>query len=107
MITLKIILIVLAGFFKAVCEVISNHGDNSKFFYMSPWWWQKDYGKIIRFTGFRWNAWHISNSLMIACFTVIPCIDLPYLWLIRGAVFIGASIVFIIVFNLFYKKVLR
>ncbi len=104
MIVLKLTLIILAAICKAVCDKIANHGDNSIFFTMSEFWWKKDSGSILPYTKYRWNAWHLSGSLMVVFFIAATCVNVPFGWYIQVPIL---GILFTLIFNLFYNKILK
>lgn len=103
----KIILIIIAAICKAIVDTLSHHPRTSK---LRGKFWNIKEGKIIPFTKYRWNGWHIVNSIMICCFIALPFIDLfsIYEWYkVVGAYILTGVVVFILPFNLFYYKILQ
>jgi hypothetical protein len=91
--------ILLASFFKAVSDTLFFHYDLSSFKKKNPKFWNPNvswqYAKILKPTGFRWDAWHISNSFMISFFIAAYVfknqypLNLKWYWelLIGGTIF--------------------
>jgi hypothetical protein len=95
---MSLVFIILAAICKAVADTIAHHYDTSifrgkKFF--NP----EIQGKKLPFTNYPFDGWHVANSLMIFFFC------LAVFWFTWKLLLSGA--LFIIVFNLFYNKILR
>lgn len=104
---ITILFIVLAGISKAIADTLSHHFDTSVFKNKNPFIWDPDRStaKFFPFTKYRMDPWHFANSLMIFSFVAaIAFRDLYYHWAIIIA---GLGVIFVIVFNLFYDKILR
>lgn len=97
---ISLILIILAAVCKAVADTIKHHPDTSIFKLGS--FWLKE-GKIL-FGKYKLDGWHIANSVMISSFITSANFPLDYKWYITIPVF---GMIFILVFNLFYNKILR
>lgn len=104
---MNFLFIVLAAFFNAVSDTLSHHFYTSIFSKKNPKWWDPNiswnYVKFLPFTKYRPDAWHLSKSAMIFCIcaaAVSPGIFHPVIdYALLG-------IVWILVFNLFYDKIL-
>lgn len=98
---LSLILVALAGFFKAVADTLADHFDTSIFKKLNPKFWHKatssEYAK--RIFGYKLDGWHLANSLMIFSFVAAASDSLID--------FIILGVLFNIVFNLEYNKILR
>src|SRR5688572_22267142 len=103
-----VILIILAGFFKAVADTLTHHYDTSIFKWKDRRFWDPAlsyaYAPFLKFTKYRLDAWHLANSGCIICFCAALAIGTPYPWYID---FAGSGIVFNLSFNLFYDTILR
>lgn len=96
------ILILLAAICKAIADTIAHHKDTS-IFKKSKFW--SNGGKIVKGTKYRFDGWHLSNSLMIICFVVAAVLHEPVLaW--YWEILIGGAL-FNLGFNAFYNKILR
>jgi len=100
-----ILFISLAAFFKAIADTLAHHYDNSIFRKLPYQFWDANmswkYIKIIPFTGYRPDAWHLSNSAMIISFIMGIVFYKPhYAWWIE---LLASGILFNIVFGIFYK----
>jgi hypothetical protein len=95
--------IMLAALFKAIADKLSHHFEKSVFKNLNPKWWNPNvswqYVKLIRFTKYRPDAWHLANSAMILFFCV-AAFGFTLEMLIAG-------LAFIVVFNLFYNRILK
>lgn len=102
---ISISLVCLAAFFKAVADTLQHHYYTSVFKKLNPKWWDPaiswEYVDKIQFTGYRPDAWHLSNSLMIISFllAIIFYKNKHPRWI----EFIIGGIVFNLVFGLFYS----
>jgi hypothetical protein len=94
------ILISFAGVCKAVADTIAHHLDTSIFRHSNFW---VNGGKII-FGKYKFDGWHIANSLMIMAFITAICFpaDLQWYWIISGG-----GLIFNLTFNLFYNRILK
>ena len=103
--------------FKASADIVNFHkgGKFKKWFAKNKWYRRHslffDMGKqnMIPGTKYPLNAWHIFNSLSTGCYLLIPCVDLLmlYKWYIAAGAFVVVCLFYILVFNLFYNKILR
>lgn len=106
---LAIFLLLLSAIFKAVSDTLQHHYSTSIFKNLNPGWWNPAVSwqkvKLIPFTSYRPDAWHLSNSFMIVCFVLFGTLygQLFNWWI--DTIILGA--VWILMFNLFYDKVLR
>lgn len=95
---IALLLITFAAICKAVADTIAHHYYDSVFNgkkFFNP----NIQGKKLPFTNYPFDGWHLANSGMIFFFLLAAfSISLKFL--------IG-SILFIIVFNVFYNKILR
>jgi hypothetical protein len=105
---LALILLIAAGIFKAIADTLLHHFDTSIFKWKDPRFWNPavswKYVGFIKFTRFRPDSWHLANSAMIFCFVGAVSAYAPFPW---WATFFGGGIVFNLVFNLFYDKLLK
>jgi len=99
--------IAVAAVCKALADTLAHHFDTSVFKKKDPKFWNQpvsaDHAKIIAF-GYKWDAWHITNSVMIIGFISAIYFNpaLPWYYTIPAG---GA--IFNAVFNLFYNKIFR
>lgn len=100
---ITIILILLAGFFKAVADTLQHHFSTSIFKHKDPRFWDPKISwqhiGFIRFTKYRPDAWHLANSLMIFCLVGAAASS----WI----EFIVGGVLFNVAFNIFYNKLLK
>lgn len=106
---LAILFILLAAFFKACSDTMAHHFATSVFRWKDPRFWNAEvswqYAPVIRFTGYKWDGWHLSNSLMIVCIALAVAFHTPLLrWYCEVLV---AGALWNLSFNLFYNHVLR
>lgn len=106
---ITIILLVLAGMFKAVADTLIHHFDTSIFRRKDRKFWDPNiswkYAKYLPLTKYKVDAWHLSNTGMIICFCLSVALNtFPYHWLLQ---FLAAGLIVNISFNLFYNKILR
>ena len=99
-ITIQTSLIILAAICKAVADTIAHHFDTSVFRHSKFW---VNGGKII-FGKYKFDGWHLSNSMMIVAFITSLCFNsgLQWYWVI-----FGGGVIFNLTFNLFYNRILR
>lgn len=94
-------LIIIAAICKAVADTIAHHKSRSVFKNSKFW---SNGGKIVPGTKYRLDGWHICNSGMICAFVVAAVLHSPVLaWYFEIPI---GGVVFILVFNLFYNKIL-
>lgn len=100
------ILIALAAIFKAVADTCADHYSTSIFRHKDPNFWNKSvswkYSK--RVFAYPIDGWHIANSLMIFSFLGLNNFKgyfSQWYWN-----FLIGGVLFVIVFNLFYNKIL-
>lgn len=105
---LSFLFIVLAAIFKAVADTVADHFSVSIFKGLNPTFWNKavSWQYAVRVFNYPVDAWHLSNSAMIACFILSFSLSKgnPAHWLVD---FSAAGILFVLVFNVFYNKVLK
>lgn len=91
--------VILFAIAKATADTIEHHPDTSIF---NNTWWLKE-GKLIPYTKYKLDGWHIANSIMVAIFLsmIFIRVDKPIL------VFGISIILYILTFNLFYNKIFR
>jgi hypothetical protein len=110
-----IVFIVLAAAWKAVADTLKDHYDTSIFRNKDPRFWKPDiswqYVGYIKFTKYHPDAWHISNSFMIAFFdgaiVSISTLTFHWKWYWYVAEFFAIGFFFMIIFNLFYDHLLK
>jgi hypothetical protein len=95
--------IALAAIFKAIADKLAHHFGNSIFKKLNPKWWNPEeswkHVKFLPYTKYRPDAWHIANSILIILFcTAVYGLTLKMVY---------SGVVFILVFNLFYNKILN
>lgn len=93
--------IALAAIFKAIADTIKHHPDTSIFAGKKFWLFE---GKMLPLTKYKVDGWHIANSLMIASFLTLIFINIKYNHILS---YIILGVEFILIFNLFYNKILR
>ena len=107
MIFLAEILLIAAAIFKAVADTVDHHFDTSIFRRLEPKFWDRDissnYAK--RIFNYKVDAWHLSQSAMIVC--MIAAIALHHQKLAWYFEIVIGGIIWNIVFNTFYNKILR
>lgn len=114
---LIIILLMLAGVSKAIADTLAHHFETSvfknysrSFFDPSISWLNKyidhDFSKGINKKVFQpfSDAWHVVNSIEICC--LIAAIFIPHGNLYGFIGYVVAGIIYNLVFNLFYNKIL-
>jgi hypothetical protein len=116
-IIINIALIIFAVIFKAGADIVNFHkgGKFKKWFAKNKWYRRHslffDMGKTNQLPGTKYpfNAWHIFNSLSAGCYILIPVIDLLYFfpWYYSAGALVVVTAIYILVFNLFYNKILR
>jgi len=108
---LSYILIALAAIFSVVMDKTKDTIQyKTSVFYKWGWdskfWNDEDYDKSkgYLFGKYKFNAWHISKSLMLICLLAIPFVYKPFLGKFDYLIF-GTE--WILVFNLFYNRILK
>ena len=107
----SILLIALAAVCKAVSDTLIHHWDTSVFKRLPKKWWKYVDPSIshqlpfIRFTRYRPDLWHLSNSGMQLFFLAAVFAYQPTAFG-RWIDFFACSVVVIGVFNLFYNRLL-
>jgi hypothetical protein len=103
------ILIIFAAIFKAIADTLQHHYDTSVFKRMPFQWWNPaesyKYVKFMPLTKYRPDAWHLANTGMINCFifaAVLNDIEWGWYWQVPAG-----GVLFILVFNVFYNRILR
>ncbi len=107
---LPYLFIFFAATCKAIADTLQHHFDTSIFSKLNPKFWDPkvscNHVKLLRFTKYRPDAWHLLNSGMIVLFCVacsVPQGITPWYWKIcfAGAVF---NIPFNTIYNLILKR---
>ena len=101
------ILLVCAAMFKAVADTVDHHFDSSIFRRMDVKFWDRDISsdKAKRVFNCKIDAWHISQSLMIVCMVLAVILHQRKLeWYYELVI---GGVLWNIVFNTFYNKILR
>lgn len=94
-------LILLAAICKAIADTIAHHKGRSVFRNSKFW---ANGGKLLPGTKYKLDGWHLANSGMIICFVVATVLHDPILvWYFEIPI---AGVLFNIVFNVFYNKLL-
>lgn len=91
----RILLIFIAAFLKAFADANAFH----RYMANKGAFWDVAKGKYIPYTKYRFNSWHVANSLMICCFVYAITLKIWFTLII--------GIAFILVFNFFYNKVFK
>ncbi len=100
-ILIKALLIIIAAVCKAAADTMAHHPKTMIF--KGAFWRLWPRGRMLAFTNYPLDGWHISNSIMIV--TLISAGSLPgYLWYVDIPV---AGVLFTLVFNLFYNKLFQ
>lgn len=100
------ILIIAAAIFKAVADTVADHFFVSIFKSKNRKFWDKTTSSVFakRIYGYKVDAWHLANSGMIVCFISAAAVNDCKCW---WFFIILSGIIFNLVFNLFYNKILR
>jgi len=104
---IALILISIAAICKAFSDTIAHHFDTSIFRGKNRDFWEANRvnSTAKRIFGYKVDAWHISNSIMIIAFIVAVIINaspLKWYWQL-----LAGGVGFNITFNIFYNKVFR
>lgn len=103
------LLIALAGMFKAVADTLFHHYHDSIFKGLDQQWWNPSlswkYVGFLPLTSYRPDAWHLSNTGMIVSFCCAVAFNDLYWHPLLQVGALGAD--FILVFNLFYNRILK
>lgn len=104
---IQLILVGLAGLFKALADTLADHFDVSIFRNKNRRFWDKTvswkYAK--KLAGYKFDGWHLANSAMIFCFVGAVCF--PALFGFKPLDFGVLGVVFILSFNGFYNHILK
>lgn len=98
--------IILAAISKALADTLWHHFDTSVFKKKNPKFWNPQvswqHAPFVKYTKYRWDAWHLANSAMIVffCAGIVAHKQITWWWI----ELIVAGTLFILVFNLFYNK---
>lgn len=106
------LLLLFAAFFNAVMDACENENFHESIFKRLPvqFWYKRESWKYApRLFGYRFDAWHISKSLMIICFVLCAVFfNLPVeKWQDVAFYAIIAGVVWNFFFWLFYHKLFR
>lgn len=119
MMIISIVLFCLATIFDAIMDTLKDHFGVSIFKNKNPEFWNPavSWNKGINFFGSwggpRWmtlDAWHIFKTLKVASYAgaiVVAFTTEPVSWYYVPALLIGAAFVRLIVFELFYRFLLK
>lgn len=99
---IKILLIIIAAICKAFADTISPR--KSQLSKRGDFWNIEKKGKMLPFTKYPVDGWHLFNSGMIISLIFANVISFPYIWYVEVPIL---GIVFILTFNLFYNKILK
>jgi hypothetical protein len=101
---ISIALIALSAILWAAMDTLAFHRPVSIWKNASDFW-TVDKGAFLPYTRYRWNAWHIAKSGVLACLIGAAVLYKPLLghWLDFFAV--GAA--WIAVFNVFFNRILK
>lgn len=106
---LSALFILLAAICKAVADTLQHHYGSSLFRFSNRRFWDPEiswkYAKFLPFTKYRLDGWHLANSGMIVFFCMAVVFHHP--WVSWYYELLIAGILFNVVFNLFYNKILR
>lgn len=100
--TLAIILIGVMAIFKAVADRIANHMNTPSIFKEGSFWLKQ--GLFIPLTKYKFDGWHVSNSIIIFSSIGLAFANLP---LTMWWMYFVLGIEFNLVFNTFYNKILK
>lgn len=106
---LPLICVACVAFFKAVSDTLVHHFDTSVFKWLNRRFWDPAVSSAVapflRFTRYKIDAWHISNSCMIVALCAAVALHRPVLawWWEVGIL----GLWFNLVFNVFYDRLLR
>lgn len=102
------LLILLAAIFKAIADTLAHHFYTSVFLRWKdkPFWnpMHERNDAVPRVFKYPIDAWHLANSGMIVCFICAVPTVLHFAWYWQ---ILGGGLLFNLVFNLFYNKILR
>lgn len=107
MIWLWIICVAVAAVCKAVADTLDHHFDTSIFRGLPRKWWDPNVviKSVPQIFGYPLDGWHISNSIQIAAW-MAGAVLYRQAWGWWQDIGVG-GICFILVFNVFYNKILR
>ena len=105
----SVIAILLVAIFKACADTMTHHYNTSVFKHLDFRFWNAEesykYAKMIPYTKYRWDGWHIANSLWIITVVVGMHFHTTLLvWYLEIPLY---GVIFTLTFNAFYNKVLR
>ena len=107
---LSIIFIILAAICDSVIDTVTHHFSTSVFKSKNPDFWDPSlsWKNSTMIFGYKIDAWHLFKSAMIVLFTlaIVFSGNFPYSlkWYFQIPIF---GIIWVIVFNTFYNKILR
>lgn len=107
---LSLLFVILAAIFKAVSDTLEHHFDTSVFRKLRVGFWDPDHStaKFLPFTKYKVDAWHISNTILIVFFMAAIVFWKTALFGLGNWIWIIVlGVLFNLVFNLFYNKILR
>lgn len=106
---MEILFLIIAGFFKAVSDTLTHHYDTSIFKWKDARFWNPaiswQFAHYLKFTKYKLDAWHISNSGMIIFFSLAVVFHHPHLKWYYEILLAGS--LFNLSFNIFYNHILR
>lgn len=106
---LSYIFVALGAIFKAIADTLYHHFSISIFKNLDSHYWNPtvswEYIKVIKFTGYRPDAWHLANSSLIFSF-ILAIVFYQILIKKRIYDFLALGILFNLIFNLFYNHIL-
>ena len=101
------IFIIIAAIAKAFADTLDSHFDTSIFRYLPRKYFDPNiiHKKAKQIFGYPIDAWHISNSLQLSCWLLLP---FAYKNQFNPLIDFGIGCMwFIVVFNVFYNKIFR
>lgn len=109
------IIILAAAMLKALADTLDHHYETSIFANKPAWFWNPNviHKTGPKIAGYPLDAWHIANSLQIACWLLLPFlyqrsgIDIGRQWLTDAVELCMGAVWHIVVFNIFYNKIFR
>jgi hypothetical protein len=98
----------LAAFFNAVMDAVENENFHESIFRNLPkqFWYKRESWKYVpRLLGYKFDAWHIAKSLMIACWTLaLVFVDYNVPWWVEIPT---VGVVWNVSFHLFYHVIFK
>jgi len=99
--------IFLHAFFSACADAFENENFFESIFkrFNQRFWYKRESWRYTKkFFGYRFDAWHISKSLMVICLLATLPIDIPGSWYV---ILINGAALWNFTFWLFYHKIFK